>query len=156
MAQMSGSNRLLIMEKELKGQELERDELTKKLEHLAKVEKTHSNALGRYNRIEHDNTVEQPVDRTAALLNELRVWKEKVQRLETQQAKEEATRKNQEERIKSVQEENRIYQEKIEEIRKSRNITLDEEPDIQDINEKKDQEIERLNKQKKELMEKNQ
>ena len=94
MAQMSGSNRLLIMEKELKGQELERDELTKKLEHLAKVEKTHSNALGRYNRIEHDNTVEQPVDRTAALLNELRVWKEKVQRLETQQAKEEATRKN--------------------------------------------------------------
>ena len=34
------------------------------------------------------------MDRTAALLNELRVWKEKVQRLETQKAKEEATRKN--------------------------------------------------------------
>ena len=96
--------------------------------------------------MEYDNTAEQPMDRTAALLNELRVWKEKVQRLETQQAKEEATRKNQEERIKSVQEENRIYQEKIEEIRKSRNIPLEEEPDIQDINEKKDQEIERLTK----------
>ena len=39
-----------------------------------------------------------------------------------------------------------MYQEKIEEIRKSRNIPLEEEPDIQDINEKRDLELERLNK----------
>ena len=91
---MSGSDRLLLMEKEFKGQTLEKEELTKKLKQLAKVEKTHSNALGRYNRMEYDNTVEQPVDRTAALLNELRVWKEKVHKLKTQHAREEASRKN--------------------------------------------------------------
>ena len=31
MAQMSGSDRLLLMEKEFKGQSLEKEELTKKL-----------------------------------------------------------------------------------------------------------------------------
>ena len=47
---MSGSDRLLLMEQELKAQQLEKDELTKKIKHLAKVEKTHSNALSRYSK----------------------------------------------------------------------------------------------------------
>ena len=44
-----------------------------------------------------------------SLVDELRVWKEKVKRLEMQQEKEEQTRKSQAEKIKQVQEENKKY-----------------------------------------------
>lgn len=44
-----------------------------------------------------------------SLVDELRVWKEKVKRLEMQQEKEELTRKSQAEKIKQVQEENKKY-----------------------------------------------
>lgn len=45
-----------------------------------------------------------------SLVDELRVWKEKVKKLETQQEKEENSRKNQTEKIQQVQEENKRYQ----------------------------------------------
>ena len=82
-AQMSGTDRLLLMEQELKAQLLEKEEYTKKIKHLAKVEKTHSNALSRYSKVEQEISVGDgsTKDRTAVLLNELRVWKEKVNKL---------------------------------------------------------------------------
>ena len=154
MSQMSGSDRLLLMEQELKAQQLEKDELTKKIKHLAKVEKTHSNALSRYSKQEQDISAgDGQKDRTAVLLNELRVWKEKVNKLQQQQVRDEVSRKNQEQKIQSVQEENRKYQEKIDEIRKSRNIGFDEEED-EDRTEKHEMELQRLLNEKKALQEK--
>ena len=44
------------------------------------------------------------------LVDELRVWKEKVRKLELQQEKEENSRKNQTEKIQQVQEENKKYE----------------------------------------------
>lgn len=56
-------------------------------------------------------------------------------------------RKNQEELIQTVQEENRINQEKIEEIRKSRNIGLEDEDE--DKLQKREDELQGLLSEKK-------
>jgi uncharacterized protein YihD (DUF1040 family) len=45
-----------------------------------------------------------------SLVDELRVWKEKVRKLEIKQEKEEISRKNQSEKIQVVQEENKKFQ----------------------------------------------
>ena len=52
IGEMSGADRLLLMEQELKQQVSEREELTRKIKNLAKIEKTHANALGRHSKQE--------------------------------------------------------------------------------------------------------
>lgn len=83
MVQMSGADRLLHMEQEYKQKVVEKEELVKKIKHLTKLEKTHSNALGRHSKAEQEVAIGDGItkDKTAVLLNELRVWKEKVHKL---------------------------------------------------------------------------
>jgi len=50
------------------------------------------------------------------LVEELRVWKEKVKRLEAMTEKEKATRREQIEYIRKTEEENKKYQERLEKL----------------------------------------
>ena len=59
------------------------------------------------------------------LVDELRIWKEKVKRIETQQEREELTRKAQSEKIQQVQEENKKYQSVIEQLKVKKGIITD-------------------------------
>lgn len=57
IGEMSGADRLLLMEQEYKQQLAEKEELTKKIKNLAKIEKTHSNALSRHSKQEQEFVV---------------------------------------------------------------------------------------------------
>ena len=59
--------------------------------------------------MEHEFTIgDGKKDQTAALMNELRVWKEKVSKLGQQQLRDQQARKNLEEKIEKVQQENKV------------------------------------------------
>ena len=80
------------------------------------------------------------------------MWKEKVAKLQQQQARDELARKNQESKITSVQEENKMYQEQIEEIRRTKNLGQEDVDDGKA--EKREAELQRLLNEKKVLQEK--
>ena len=61
-------------------------------------------------------------------MQELRVWKEKVQKLETQMARDEVSKKNQEAKIVTVQNENKQYQETIKRRQAEQQAAEQEQP----------------------------
>jgi hypothetical protein len=81
------------------------------------------------------------------LVDELRVWKEKVKKLESQQDKEEQTRKFQSEKIVQVQEENKKYQTVIDQLKLKKGI-VDQEKLAQEEHVMKEADLERLEQEK--------
>lgn len=96
-------DRLLQLENRLRDGLLEKVELEKKVKELERQHKEQGKVL------EKMANEEEFQAKMKSLVDELRVWKEKVKRLEMQQEKEEQTRKSQAEKIKQVQEENKKY-----------------------------------------------
>ena len=94
----------------------EKIELEKKVKELEKQHKSQGKAL------EKLANEEEYQAKMKSLVDELRVWKEKVKKLETQQEKEENSRKNQSEKIQQVHEENKRYQTVIDQLKAKKGI----------------------------------
>ena len=82
-------------------------ELDKVIKQLEKQNTDQGKALDRLtNDVEYHNKIKN-------LVEELRIWKEKVKKIEKACTKDKETRKEQIERIKQIEEENRKYSQEI-------------------------------------------
>lgn len=91
--QLSGVDKLMTLEQKLKDSTSEKVELERKVKDLEKQHKSQGKAL------EKLANEEEYQAKMKSLVDELRVWREKVRKLEQQQEKEENSRKNQSEKI---------------------------------------------------------
>jgi len=80
-----------------------------RIKQLAIEEKKNAQALARYMREEERNDLAETTAtaQSAVLLNELRVWREKVSKLQSAKERDEAARRNQAANTETVQNENR-------------------------------------------------
>ena len=107
------------MQNELKECQKVKQELESRIKQLTIEEKKHSQQISRYlkeeDRQQSNTNGVTTSTKSTVLVNELRVWKEKVNKLQQQKERDEVARKNQEAATMSNQNENRQY---IEQIRK--------------------------------------
>ncbi len=100
---MSGTDKILTLEARLKDAQNQKQELEKAIKQLEKQNTDQGKALDKLtNDVENHNKIRN-------LVEELRVWKEKVKKLEKACKKDKETRKEQIERIKRTEEENLKY-----------------------------------------------
>ena len=92
----------------MKDAQAQKADLEKAIKQLEKQNNDQGKALDKLtNDVENHNKIRNMVE-------ELRVWKEKVKKLEKMCKKDKETRKEQIERIKRIEEENRKYQDELE------------------------------------------
>ena len=142
----------------MKDAQAQKADLEKAIKQLEKQNNDQGKALDKLtNDVENHNKIRNMVE-------ELRVWKEKVKKLEKMCKKDKETRKEQIERIKRIEEENRKYQDELEvvlEKKKSKQVQ-EQQPalDVDQLTYEKDQmkmefaEEEKKQKQELKLMEK--
>ena len=110
---MSGAQRLGHMQNELKECQKVKQELESRIKQLTIEEKKHSQQISRYlkeeDRQQSNANGVTTSTKSTVLVNELRVWKEKVNKLQQQKERDEVARKNQEAATMSNQNENRQY-----------------------------------------------
>ena len=103
LGQAQGVNQLLNLEEKLRNSKNEKVELEKKIKEMEIRHKEQGKALEKLaNEEDFQNKLRSQVD-------ELRVWKDKVRKLQEQQEKEEKSKQNQEEMLKQIVAENEKF-----------------------------------------------
>ena len=101
------------MQNELKECQKVKQELEQRIKQLMIEEKKHSQQITRYlkeeDRQQSNTNGVTTSTKSTVLVNELRVWKEKVNKLQQQKERDEVARKNQEAATTTNQNENRQY-----------------------------------------------
>lgn len=104
---MSGVDKLLVLETKLKNAKVEKSDLEKQVKQMEKQNNDQGKALDKLtNDVEYHNKIKN-------LVEELRVWKDKVKKIEKACLKDKDTRIEQIERIKKVEEENKKYESEL-------------------------------------------
>lgn len=127
---MSGAQRISHMQTELDEVQTQKTQVQTKIKQLTIEEKKNAQALARYIKEEERNAMNGAsiTAQSAVLHNELRVWREKVQKLQAQKERDETARRNQAANIETVQNENRQI---VEQIRQQRMRSPTEDKSIE-------------------------
>ena len=123
-------DKLIQLEQKLKEVKKERSDLEKQIRQQERCNKDQGKALDKMtNGVDYQIKIKN-------LVEELRIWKEKVKKLEMDSMREEETRKEQLSRIKKIESENQKFNSQLESIRMKKR-QLEDNDSMQEINAEK-------------------